>query len=220
MADGKAASEKSIDDDYERAGFGGELPFGRKPALIAVDMALAYLDPGCVLNLGEAGRKALDRTETLCAAFQAKDLPIVVTRVAYAKGMREAGLFYRKARALKSFEEGSPFARLPDSLTAIDDAIHVTKHYPSAFFGTSLATTLHTLGVDTVVITGYSTSGCVRATTLDALQYGFAPYVASDACADRAPPPHNASLFDLQAKYAEVKPTAEILRLLECVKTA
>ena len=90
----------------------------------------------------------------------------------------------------------------------------MTKQYASAFFGTSLAATLHAMGVDTLLITGYSTSGCVRASALDALQHGFIPMVVREACADRHPGPHDANLFDLQAKYAEVVSETDAIAVL------
>ena len=90
----------------------------------------------------------------------------------------------------------------------------IGKFYPSAFFGTALAPMLHTLGVDTVLLTGYSTSGCIRASALDALCHGFAPFVVSDGCADRDPAPHQANLFDMRAKMAEVVDTDAAIALL------
>jgi maleamate amidohydrolase len=129
---------------------------------------------------------------------------VIFTNVAYAKGGADGGLFFRKVPALKAFEAGSPLGAFPPSLQPQDGDLVVTKQYASAFFATHLASTLTALRVDTVLITGFSTSGCVRATALDAMQHGFAPFVVRDACGDRHPGPHEANLFDLQAKYAEV----------------
>jgi maleamate amidohydrolase len=113
------------------------------------------------------------------------------------------------------FEQGSPMGAFPDSLMPQAGELIVTKQYASAFFGTSLASTLTAMEVDTVMITGLSTSGCVRATTLDALQHGFAPFVIREACGDRHAAPHEANLFDLQAKYAEVISEADAISYMQ-----
>ena len=123
-------------------------------------------------------------------------------------------MFYRKAPVLKVFTQGSPLGAFPPGLAPLPGEMVVTKQYPSAFFGTSLAAALGKQGVDTLLIGGYSTSGCVRASALDAMQHGFVPLVVREACADRHQAPHEANLFDLQAKYAEVIGEAEALALL------
>ena len=123
-------------------------------------------------------------------------------------------MFCRKGPALQAFVRGSPMGFFPPSLQPLPIEIVVSKRYASAFFGTSLASTLTALGVDTLLLTGFSTSGCVRATALDALQHGFVPMVVSDACGDRRAAPHVANLFDLQAKYAEVIDETTALALI------
>ena len=116
---------------------------------------------------------------------------------------------------MKAFLAGSELGAFPAGLEPRADEIVVSKQYPSAFFGTPVAPTLRALGVDTVVMGGFSTSGCVRASAVDALQHGFIPYVVREACGDRDPRPHEASLFDLQAKYAEVVSEAEAVAFLQ-----
>jgi maleamate amidohydrolase len=130
-----------------------------------------------------------------------------------ARGL-DGGIFYRKVPALKAYLPGNPLGDFPEDFGPQGDEVLVTKQYASAFFGTSLAATLTAMGTDTVLITGFSTSGCVRATALDALQNGFVPYVIREACGDRDSRPHDASLFDLQAKYAEVVGESEAIRLI------
>ena len=130
------------------------------------------------------------------------------------------GLFFKKVPALKHFVAGHQMGKFLPELTPEGSDILVTKQYPSAFFGTSLAAMLTAQGVDTLLITGYSTSGCVRASTLDALQNGFIPYVVEDACADRAEGPHTSNLFDLQSKYAEVVSTETSLELMRSASQA
>jgi len=182
--------------------FDGNLPFGKRPALLIVDVVMAYLDPQSPLYAG--AETALASNERLLAAARAGGVPVVFTNVVFQADGLDGGLFYRKVPALKVFVPGAPWGRFPPSLSPGKNDLVVTKQYASAFFGTSLASTLTAMGIDTLLITGFSTSGCVRATALDALQSGFVPFVVSDACGDRHPAPHEANLFDLQAKYAEV----------------
>ena len=155
-----------------------------------------------------------ERNVRLLAAARTAGIPVIFTNVEYQAGGMDGGLFYRKVPALKAFLKGSPMGDFPPELQPGANELVVTKQYASAFFGTSLAATLTSLGVDTLLVTGFSTSGCVRATALDTLQHGFIPIVVRDACADRHPAPHEANLFDLQAKYAEVVDEAVALRLI------
>lgn len=193
--------------------YAGRLRPGKRPALILVDMVEAYLQPGSPLYC-ETAPAALEAARSLAARAAEANVPVVLTNVAYEPGGGDGGLFYRKAPVLRVFDRGSPLGAFPQGLDATR-AVVVTKQFPSAFFGTGLAELLRDRGVDTVVIGGYSTSGCVRATALDALQHGFAPFVVREACADRHPAPHEANLFDLQAKYAEVVGLDEGLAILE-----
>ncbi|WP_295528451.1 N-carbamoylsarcosine amidohydrolase [Novosphingobium sp. Chol11] len=182
--------------------FDGSLPFGRRPALIVIDMVEAYLQPGSPLYAGI--ETAVESAARLAAAARRAGAPVIFTNVEYAPGGADGGVFFRKVPALKVFEKGSPLGAFPANLSPEGGDLVVTKRYASAFFATHLAATLTSLGVDTLMITGVSTSGCVRATALDACQNGFLPFVVRDACGDRHPGPHEANLFDLQAKYAEV----------------
>ncbi|HEU0044013.1 isochorismatase family protein [Sphingomonas sp.] len=198
-------------DSYAGA-FDGRLVPGRTAALLIVDVVMAYLDPAS--NLYAAAEPALASNERLLEAARVAGVSVIFTNVEYQADGADGGQFYRKVPALKAFLKGSPMGAFPATLQPRVDEIVVTKQYASAFFGTSLAATLRTLEVDTVFITGFSTSGCVRASALDALQNGFVPFVVRDACADRHPAPHEANLFDLQAKYAEVVSETEALALL------
>ena len=182
--------------------FSGHLRPGKKCAVLIVDVVMAYIDPASPLYL--SADEALAANRRLVDAAHKAELPVIFTNVIYQAGGVDGGYFYQKVPALKVFQQGSALGSFsPDLHPQVQDLV-VTKQYASAFFGTSLASTLHSMQVDTVLITGFSTSGCVRATALDALQYGFIPMVVREACADRHPQPHEANLFDLQAKYAEV----------------
>jgi maleamate amidohydrolase len=205
--------DHDLDSDYQAAGFGGHLPFGQRPALLVVDAVQAYLLPSSPLY-APGFVAALAAIERLVAAARAGGVPVVFTGVVYGAGGRDGGLFYRKVPALRSFLQGSPLGAIAPSLQPRADEVVVLKQYASAFFGTSLASTLASLHVDTVLVCGFSTSGCVRATALDALQHGYAPFVVREACGERDARPQEANLFDLQAKYAEVVNEAEALVLM------
>lgn len=203
---------ENLADNY-RGAFDGALRFGTKPALLIVDVVVAYLTPGSPLY-DPAFQIALESNERLVAAARAAGLPVIFTNVVYQPGGVDGGLFYRKVPALSAFQRGSAMGAFPDTLQPDEADTIVSKQYASAFFGTSLASTLAAQGIDTLLITGFSTSGCVRATALDALQHGFVPFVVREACGDRHPAPHEANLFDLQAKYAEVVSEAKAIELI------
>ncbi len=189
--------ERSYAADYR-----GHLEFGARPALIVVDAVAGYIDPAAPIYAGV--ESAIPVIARLLDAARAAGLPVIYTVVSFRPDGADGGLFWKKLPALRAFVEGSPFGAIPDEIAPRSDELVLTKRYASAFFGTTLASDLAARRVDTLVITGFSTSGCVRATALDALQHGYAPFVVKDACGDRHPAPHEANLFDLQAKYAEV----------------
>lgn len=195
--------------------FNGHLTFGKYPALLIVDFVMAYLDHASPLYANV--EDALASNIRLLAEARAAKIPVIFTNVVYEPDGADGGLFYKKIPALSVFVKGSPLGAFPPSLEPMDGEHIISKQFASAFFGTSLGETLAAEGVDTLLITGLSTSGCVRASALDALQSGFAPFVVRDACGDRHAVPHEASLFDLQAKYAEVVSESEACALLRAI---
>jgi nicotinamidase-related amidase len=205
---------ESLQDNYARGGFGQSLPWGRRPALLVIDFVRAYLDPASPLYAGVEQARA--DCETLLTAARAAGIPVVHTNVSFQPGGRDGGVFFRKLPALACFEAGRhpELAAFAEGLEPVAGETVITKQYASAFFGTSLASTLTALGIDTLLIAGLSTSGCVRASAVDACQHGFVPVVVREAVGDRAPGPHEANLFDLQAKYAEVAALATVLEHL------
>ena len=192
--------------------FGGTLRPGASPAVLAVDMMRAYFDPASALCLPSDG--CLHSAARVLAAGRRHGVPVVHTRVRFAAGGVDGGVFFRKVPALRELVGDGPMGELMVPVAPTDDELVVVKQYASAFFGTSLASTLHTMGVDTLVVVGVSTSGCIRATVVDAIQHGFVPLVVADAVGDRSPEPHESNLRDLSAKYAEVVDEATALDYL------
>ena len=190
-----------LDTDYAAAGFGGNLQPGRRLALLVVDMVMAYLDPESPLYAH--GEDALACTLELAGLARTANIPVILTNIEYSQDGHEGGMFYRKVPGLRNFRKGSALGAFPAGLHQPGDRV-LGKFYPSAFFGTALAPALVAQGIDTLLICGYSTSGCVRATALDALCHGFVPLVVQEGCADRDSRPHEANLFDIQAKIGEV----------------
>jgi maleamate amidohydrolase len=203
--------------NYQSAGYPTRLELGARPALLIVDFVKAYLLEGSPLYGGEGIRAALRGSIELLAAARRAGIPIFHTNLHYDKDGRNGGVFFRKVPALRSFAEGTQHperGQFAEGLEPLPGETVITKQYASAFFGTPLAGVLRAAGIDTLLIAGVSTSGCVRATGVDCIQHGFIPVIVRDAVGDRAPEPHEANLFDLQAKYAEVLVLADALRYL------
>ncbi|MEL7448111.1 MAG: isochorismatase family protein [Pseudomonadota bacterium] len=196
--------------------YNSTLGFGKKPALILVDFVAAYFDRASALYAGV--EDALASALRVREAAHAADLPVFLTRVSYDPEGKNGGVFFRKVAPLRDFVEGSPLGNWAPGLTPTLHEHVVTKQYPSAFFGTSLATTLKTMDIDTLVITGLTTSGCVRATCVDAMSHGYVPIVVAEACGDRHADPHEANLFDMHAKYGDVMSEAEVIAHLESLR--
>lgn len=208
-------------NSYSSSGFGSSsegLPFGEKQVLIVIDVCDAYLTPGSPLYAPDRFHDALTNIERLIQVFRMRCKPIIFTRVIF-QNLDSGGNWYKQKipKALKCFDAGNNLGDFPAQSVICrprPGETVIEKQFSSSFFGTPLASILLGLKVDTIVICGYSTSGCVRATTTDAMQYGFSPFVAGDACGDRHAYPHEANLFDIQAKFGEVMSTDEILEHL------
>lgn len=183
--------------------FSGRVGWGATPAVLVIDLVRAYSDPAGPFALPEAGQ-AVTATQALVDAARARGHLVVWTVVRYSPGLADGGLFVRKVPALACFAEDASGGWGELTLQPQAGEPVLVKQYASAFFGTALASTLHAAGVDTVVLAGVSTSGCVRATAMDALNCGFRPQVVRDACADRTTAVHENNLADLDAKYADV----------------
>lgn len=193
-------------------GFGGDIALGQRPALILIDFVQGYFDPTDPLYA--APREVLEKALILRDGARRAGVPVFYTNVVYHKGGRDGGTFYAKLDALSAFTKDNPMGAWPEGMEPGEDEFVISKQYPSAFFGTSLMSTLTFLKVDTLVITGMTTSGCVRATAVDAVSHGLVPVVVEDACGDRDSGPHEANLFDIKAKYGEVMGSAVVLDYL------
>lgn len=195
-------------------GFAGQLGFGDKAALIVVDFINGYLVPGSPLYAAPGVPDAVEATRPLLEAARAAGIPVIYTRVAYAPDGSDGGMFVRKVPALLQVTEASPLSRIADQIAPLPGEPVITKKFASAFFDTPLATVLREQGVDTIILVGCSTSGCIRATAVDGMQYGFRVVVPRECVGDRRPEPHEANLFDIQAKYGDVVSREDVLRYL------
>lgn len=203
----------SLSANY-RGVFDGRLGFGRKPAVLVVDFINAYTTPGAPLFAPQVV-EAVHNTAPLLTLARAKAVTVVYTRVLYNPNGLDGGLFVRKVPVLRGMVAGEPLAELVPDLPPAPQDVILVKQYASAFFGTALAALLTAQGIDTLILTGCSTSGCVRATAVDGLQYGFRVIVPRECVGDRHPGPHTANLFDINAKYGDVVSLAEVLAYLE-----
>jgi nicotinamidase-related amidase len=192
------------------SGFHGRVGFGENPALLVVDVNRGFTDPSSPLRCDlDDCVAAIAR---LLEAFRAAGLRIVFTTVVYDDfGKQAAAVFIEKVPALLVLEPGSPWVEIDPRIAPVEGEPVLSKHFASAFFGTTLASVLASAGADTVVVTGASTSGCVRATALDAMQHGYRVVVPREAVGDRNPDAHEANLYDLDTKYADVVSVEDVL---------
>ena len=195
-------------------GFGERGGFGRRPALIVVDMTLGFTDPESPLASDLDG--PVEAIQKLLEAARQAEIPIVFTTVAYRESDKlTAAAFIDKVPALLTLEAGSRWAEIDPRISPREKEPVLNKLFASAFFGTGLSSLLTTAGVDTLIVTGATTSGCVRATVVDALQYGFRPVVPREVVGDRNPDAHETNLYDVEAKYGDVVYLEEVLKYLE-----
>ena len=204
-----ASSPNSATAVYVDAELGGRVGFGERPAILVVDFQRSFTDPTIVG--GGDFTDAIDATGTLLGCARDQRLPIVFTTVAYSHTLADAGRFLDKCPALRFSIEGTPMVEVDGRLERRSGELVVVKKYASAFFGTALHSFLTTTHSDTVVVCGCTTSGCVRATVVDAMQYGYRAIVPRECVADIAPEPHEANLFDIDAKYGDVVSLNDVL---------
>jgi len=203
MSENKQANYEGIWDN--------RMGFGNRPVLLVIDFLKGYVvedsplyAPGVV--------DAVSESPELIAVARDKSIPIIHTIVRYnPQNFEDGGVWMIKAPVLKCLVEGNPYAEICDEVIPAQGETIIRKNYASAFFGTSLASTLTAKGIDTTVMIGCSTSGCIRASAVDALQHGFRPIVVRDCVGDRHPDPHEANLFDINSKYGDVVMKSEVI---------
>jgi maleamate amidohydrolase len=203
---------------YQRQGWGNQIGFGRAPALLVIDFVNSFADPeqfgGGNIN------PAIEHTAVLLAKARQTAIPIAFTRVVYAADGSDAGIFCLKAPSLRKLTEEANGSQVVPQLAPEPNELIVRKTQASAFFETNLRSWLSLHRVDTLLITGCTTSGCVRATVLDAVAHNYRPIVVRECVGDRAIEPHNANLFDMEQKYADLISIKEVITYLESHKVA
>lgn len=205
-------------DIYARQGLGHSSGFGQRPALLIVDFVNGFADPE-QFGGGNIG-PAIEETRELLAACRTNKVPVAFTRVVYAEDGSDAGVFTLKAPTLKNLTESAGASQIVPELAPRPGEFVIRKRQASAFFGTELTGWLVNHGVDTVLVTGCTTSGCVRASVVDSLSYNFLTVVVTDCVGDRAIAPHEANLFDMGQKYADLMTCDEVVSLLDRTASA
>lgn len=194
---------------YARAGFGQAVTRGRRPAIVVVDFSRGFTEPSFATGAELSAQVAA--TARLIEAARPKGCPVIFTTISYDAAGRDGGAWLQKAPGLAILRDGTPLVEIDPRLPRERRDVVIVKKGASAFFGTNLAAILAAERVDTVVLCGATTSGCVRASAVDSVQSGFPTIVPRECVGDRAPEPHDANLFDIQAKYADVISLEETL---------
>ena len=204
---------RTVEEDtkfFAARGFGQKIGFGDRAALIVIDYMNAFTDPS--MPLGANADKEIEQTNRLIDEAHAHNIPVIFSVVWYDEdGFKDAGIWALKQKGVSTLKVGTPGVELDKRLHRQPQDIVLLKKYASCFYGTDIVARLNSRHVDTLIVTGCTTSGCVRATTVDALQNGFRPIVAKEAVGDRSVAAHEQSLFDLEQKYADVLPVDEII---------
>jgi maleamate amidohydrolase len=208
-------NDQEAQEVYARARLGESVTLGSRPAVLVVDFSCGFTDREC--TLGSDMTDAVVATRRVLDAARAKGLPVVFTTIGYEPSLKDGGLWLQKIPSLGDLQIGGRWVEIDPRLGAREDETIVLKKGASAFFGTNLPSILISQGVDSVVLCGATTSGCIRATAIDLLQYGYPTIVPRDCVADRAQAPHEANLFDINAKYADVVSVDDALEYLESV---
>ncbi len=196
-------------DIYKKQNFANAVGIGERPALVLVDFVLGFTDPE---HFGGGNIKpAIARTQALLAVARQRGWPVAHTRVVYADDGSDAGSFARKAPGLLKLTETSPLSQIVDEVKPVTGELIVRKRQASAFFGTEFGSWLAWKRVDTLLVAGCTTSGCVRATVVDAVSHNMRTIVLTDCVGDRAMGPHEANLFDMGQKYADLMTSEEVV---------
>ena len=210
------AAQQTEAEFFASKGFGQRMGFGETPALIVIDFLKAFTDPSQML--GSDLSHEIAATNKLLAAAHNRKVPVFFSVVSYEdEDLKDAGIWTLKQKGSVTLRAGSEGVGLDSRLEFRKGDSLISKKYASCFFGTDFVPRLNTYRADTLIIAGCTTSGCVRATAVDALQNGFRPMIVREAVGDRSRPAHDQSLFDLQAKYADVVSLDETVAYLNTV---
>jgi nicotinamidase-related amidase len=218
LGDGRGEIEMSgerVEDIYNRARLGGRLTLGNNPAILVVDFCYAFTDVASVT--GADLTSEVKATKQLLTAARDHGLPVFFTSQGFEAHCKDAAVWIQKSPALANMQVGTRWVEIDERLDVKDDEPVIVKKGVSALFATNIVSMLTAQRVDTVIVAGATTSGCVRATVVDLLQYGFPTLVPRECVGDRAQGPHEASLFDMQAKYADVVGLDEALAYIDSV---
>jgi nicotinamidase-related amidase len=209
-------SGKDDEEFFRQRGFGIRIGFGERPALVVIDMIKGFTDPA--MPLGAPLEDQIEAQKPLIDAAHARNIPVIFSTVIYEEAeAKDAGIWGLKMKGSTTLAAGSEAVRVDPRLPMAGSDVLLVKKYASCFFGTDLVPRLNSRRIDTLIITGCTTSGCVRATAVDAVQNGFRPMVVREAVGDRSASAHEQSLFDLNAKYADVVSLDETLQYLKTV---
>jgi maleamate amidohydrolase len=200
---------------YERARLGQSVPLGARPAILVVDFSRGFTDPES--TMGSELTREVEATNRLLAAAREREIPVIFTTIGFEPNMKDGSLWLEKAPGLGELIIGSKWVEIDPRLERRDEETVILKKGASAFFGTNLPSILVSQGVDTIIMCGATTSGCIRATAIDLLQYGYPTLVPRECVGDRAQAPHEANLVDIQAKYADVVSIEDALAYIESV---
>ena len=211
-------SDQQAKEVYAAAGLGQAVTVGSRPAILVVDFSCGFTDPECTLGADMSAE--VEATRRLLDAGRARGLPVIFTTIGYEPSLKDGGLWLQKVPSLGDLQIGGRWVEIDPRLEPREDETVVLKKGASAFFGTNLPAILVSQGVDSVILCGATTSGCIRATAIDLLQYGYPTLVPRECVADRAQAPHEANLFDINAKYADVVPLDDVLEYVATVPGA
>ena len=211
-------SDEGTQEIYERARLGGDVTLGERPAVLVVDLSRGFTDPASTLGSDLAA--VVEATNRLLAVARECDLPVIFTTIGFEPNLKDGSLWLQKVPSLGELVVGGEWVEIDPRLGRREEETVILKKGASAFFGTNLTSVLVSQGVDTVILCGATTSGCIRATAVDLLQYGYPTIVPSECVGDRARGPHEANLVDIQAKYADVVPAEDALSYLEKIAKA
>ena len=206
-------SDEGTREIYERARLGGDVALGERPAVLVVDLSRGFTDPAA--TLGSDLTAVVEATMRLLAVAREGGLPVIFTTIGFEPNLKDGSLWLQKVPSLGELVVGGEWVEIDPRLGRREEETVILKKGASAFFGTNLTSVLVSQGVDSVVLCGATTSGCIRATAVDLLQYGYPTLVPQECVGDRAQGPHEANLVDIQAKYADVVPVEDALSYLE-----